>query len=258
MDPVRYVEASGVAGGPWRESPDWDALAPHWEHFEDGGLNRRVLATVVSVLRPPLLHVGCGRGSLTAVLATRFGPAAVHAVDRSVAMCRRADRDHGIRCVAADGARLPFPDASFATVLCSTGVLEYLDGAMVTEVLTEMGRVCERAGQVLAFAACADGDVHWEVDQHRFVEAWYAGRGDAPSSARALEAVAVALGSREAARDLLLRSMPPTGRAVTAATVVVAASRAGLTVVGDWVDTDGIGLWRLAPGAPLSGEAGRD
>jgi hypothetical protein len=51
------------------KAPDWDALAPHWEHFEDGGLNREILAGLERLIRPPLLYVGSGRGGLAARVA---------------------------------------------------------------------------------------------------------------------------------------------------------------------------------------------
>lgn len=239
---------ASVAVGFGREVPNWDALAPYWEHFEDGGLNQRTLAAVSTALRPPLLFVGGGRGSLTAVLVERFGSAAVLSVDRSLAMCRRARRDHGLACLAADVARLPLPDASFATVLCATGVLEYIGQHGLAGALGEMGRVCGPGGQVLVCAACSDGDVFWAVDQHRFVEAWYAGRiNEVSESARAFGAVASALGSREAARELLLQSWPRVGRAITATELTVAAALVGLEVTASRINDDGIGLWRLVP-----------
>jgi SAM-dependent methyltransferase len=228
------------------ELPNWDALAPYWEHFEDGGFNRSMFISLEPIVRPPVLYVGGGLGSLPAQLVERFGAAAVHSVDRSVTMCRRAQRDLGINCVAAEAARLPFPEGSFTTVLCATGVLEYMAQDELTAALAGMGRVCESSGQLLVTAACSDGNVCWDGDQHRFVEAWYAGRfDDTPESTRAFNAVASALGNREAARDLLLRSLPHTGRAITTAGLTVAAERARLEVAAGWINEDGIGLWRL-------------
>src|SRR4051812_4969096 len=195
-----------------RQSPDWDALAPYWEHFEDGGLDQDGLADIEPLVQPPLLYVGSGRGGLAARLTHRFGQAAVHSVDRSPTMCRRAQRDHGIISLAADAARLPLRDSCFATVLCASGVLEYLDHNGRTRVLAEMGRVCEPHGQVIVWAASGDTGVHWGTDQHALVRAWFAGRfDDKPAAVAAFNAVAAAMGDRAAARALLLACLPQRG-----------------------------------------------
>ena len=236
-----------------RECPDWDALAPYCEHFESGGLNRSILAILEPLLHPPLLYVGSGRGTLPAQLAQRFGRAAVRSVDRSVAMCRRARHESGLDCVAAEAASLPFPDGSFATVLCATGVLEYVERHECVAALAGMARVCGSSGQVLVSAACSDGDVRWDADQHRLVEAWYERRFDnAPKSARAFDALASALGGRDAARELLLESLPRFGRAIATEDLAAVARRAGLEIAASGINHDGIGVWRLvhASGKP--------
>jgi SAM-dependent methyltransferase len=231
-----------------RRSPDWDALAPYWEHFEDGGLDQKALAEIAPLVQAPLLYVGSGRGGLVAGLTRRFGRAAVHSVDRSTAMCQRAKQDHGIISLAADAAQLPFPDSGFATVLCATGVVEYLDHNGRTRVLAELGRVCRPGGQVIAWAACGDNGVHWETDQHALVRAWFAGRfDDRPAAVSAFNAVATAMGDRARAQALLLAGLPQRGRAVSAAEVAAAAADAGIDVVRSHVDNDGIGRWHLTP-----------
>jgi ubiquinone/menaquinone biosynthesis C-methylase UbiE len=228
------------------QAPDWDALALYWEHFEDGGFNRRMLAVLEPLVRPPVLYVGGGLGTLPNRLAGRFGKAAVHSVDRSEGMCRRARRDFGINCVVAEAAGLPFLDGSFVTVLCATGVLEFMEQDELISALAEMGRVCASSGDLLVTAACSDGSVHWGGDQHRLVEAWYANRfEDSPESARAFNAIASAIGSRDAAREFLLRTLPRVGRAITTAEMTVAAGRIRLEVAASRINDDGIGLWRL-------------
>lgn len=227
-----------------RGSPDWDALAPYWHHFEGGGLTLHLLARAHPLLRPPLLYVGSGLGAIPAALATRFGADAVVCVDRSVAMSQRARRDHALACVAADGRHLPFPDDAFATLVCAAGVLEYLDVEQLIAMLVEMGRVGGHRGQVLAYAACSDGGVRWDIDQHQFVEAWHAGRSGT-ASARAFDAVAEAMGSRDAARELLLSSIPRQGRAIAGETLAAAAHQAGLRVAATHIDKSGICQWLL-------------
>jgi SAM-dependent methyltransferase len=218
-------------------APDWDALAPHWEHFEDGGLNREIFAGLKLLVRPPLLYVGSGRGGLAARVARL-------SVDRSFAMCQHAHQDHGIACVAADAAHLPLRSGCFATVLCATGVLEFLSHSERVRVLAELGRVCGPDGQVLAFAACGDSGVHWGVNQHALVRAWFAGRVPMPAFD------AVAAGDREAARDMLLASLPQRGQSVSSEELAAAAADAGMKMVEAHVGNDGIGRWRLVVERP--------
>ena len=54
--------------------------------------------------------------------------------------------------------------------------------------------------------------------------------------------MASSLGSREAAREFLLRSLPRVGRAIATAELTIAAGRAGLTVTDGRVTNDGVGL----------------
>jgi ubiquinone/menaquinone biosynthesis C-methylase UbiE len=225
-------------------APGWDDLAPVWEHLEGGGLNARLIATLVTSLETPLLHVGGGRGSLTALLASRLGGSVTH-LDASMAMCARARQDFGLVSVVAEADDTPFPDGTFAAVLCSTGVLEFADADGRAAALAEMRRLVAPGGPVVVAAACSDSDVHWDVDQHRLVEAWYAGAGDTPAAA-AFDAVAAAVGGRPSARALLLRALPRVGRAVASSDLAAAAARAGLRIEAARLD-DGIGVWRLSP-----------
>ncbi len=81
----------------------------------------------------PVVELGAGTGSGTAVLADRLGP--VVAVDLAAAMLRRLDVPGAVR-VRADAAALPFRDHSVGTLVC---VNAFLFAAEVRRVLRAGG-----------------------------------------------------------------------------------------------------------------------
>ncbi|HYQ81908.1 MAG TPA: methyltransferase domain-containing protein [Anaeromyxobacteraceae bacterium] len=97
----------------------------------------------------PVLDVGCGPGSLTEVLAARFGATSVKAVDPSdsfVAACRARVPGADVRRGSAE--QLPFADQSFQGAL-SQLVLSFISDA--ERAAAEMRRVLRPGG---AAAAC--------------------------------------------------------------------------------------------------------
>ncbi len=107
----------------------FDELAPRWDrirgdHRDSTALLDAALAAVREIdRRSPerILDVGTGTGQAAFVLADRFPQAGIDAVDTAPAMIEaaraKAGRDDRIRFTVADGARLPFPDASFDLVV---------------------------------------------------------------------------------------------------------------------------------------------
>ncbi len=107
------------------------------------------------VERGPVLEVGCGPGALTAVLAARFGPADVAAVEPSdsfAAACRARVPGADVRAAGAES--LPFPDDAFGAVL-SQLVLSFVGDA--PRAMAEMLRVVRPGGAVAACTFAADG-----------------------------------------------------------------------------------------------------
>jgi SAM-dependent methyltransferase len=103
----------------------------------------------------PVIELGCGPGPLTEVMASRFGPAAVAAVDPSepfVAACRARVPGADVRQASAEA--LPFPDASFTAAL-SQLVLSFVRDAPRT--VAEAIRVVRPGGTVAACTWDADG-----------------------------------------------------------------------------------------------------
>ncbi len=117
----------------------------------------------------PVLDVGCGPGSLTEVLASRFGASNVAAVDLSepfVAACRARVPGADVRRGRAEA--LPFGDGVFEGAL-SQLVLSFVPDPGL--VLTEMSRVVKAGGTVAGCTFEAGGfelmRTFWEA-AHRF------------------------------------------------------------------------------------------
>jgi SAM-dependent methyltransferase len=105
--------------------------------------------------RGPVIDVGCGPGSLTRVLADRFGAASVLAVDLSepfVAACRARVPGADVRRASAEA--LPVGDGQLEGAL-SQLVLSFLRDA--PRAAAEMARVVRPGGCVAACTFAADG-----------------------------------------------------------------------------------------------------
>jgi len=101
----------------------------------------------------PILDVGCGFGEFGSIFfkdATQRPEVGLDIHRGELLRCRANNPYQHI--LQADGRRMPFPDASFASVM-SISVMEHIPG--VEDVLKEIGRVL-RPGGVLAYAVPID------------------------------------------------------------------------------------------------------
>lgn len=233
----------------YADRPDWDALAPVWHLLEDGGLNRDLVGAVAPLIRPPVLCLGGGGGLVPDLVRAQLPDGPVVSLDRSFRMSSRAHRRHGLSCLVGDATALPFSGERFATVLCATGVLEFLTPTGCAVALAEMARVCRWGGVLLLAAASGDGKVSWDIDQHALVHSWYAYDlpDDSPASV-SFDAVAAVVGGRRSARALLLSSLPRRGRSLTTPMVAAAADRADLGAPERVVEVNGTGVWCVRRG----------
>jgi ubiquinone/menaquinone biosynthesis C-methylase UbiE/uncharacterized protein YbaR (Trm112 family) len=128
--------------------------------------------------RTPLLDVGCSTGGLLVAARDAFAPlVGVDVALRWLAVGRVRLREAGIDAtlVCANAEHLPFPDGSFAAIVC-TDTLEHVDDAAGS--LREMRRVTVRGGRLLAtannrFAPLPEPNIHlWGVAQ--LPRAWQA------------------------------------------------------------------------------------
>ncbi len=133
----------------------WDDYAPFYDWENARTLGRRDVPfwlRMTSVVKGPVLELGCGTGRITMPLAHE----GVHVVgvDRSGEMLLRARRRvrrqrRGTKpdLIRGDIRHLPFPDASFQLVMAPYGILQsLLSDRDLTTTLSEVARVTEPDG----------------------------------------------------------------------------------------------------------------
>jgi SAM-dependent methyltransferase len=97
---------------------------------------------------PRVLDVGCGTGTLTAELATRFGQESVAAIDPSPLFIQAVrERYPRVDAREASAEALPFPDVSFDAVLAQL-VVHFLTDPIAG--IREMHRVTRNGGVIAA------------------------------------------------------------------------------------------------------------
>jgi ubiquinone/menaquinone biosynthesis C-methylase UbiE len=123
-----------------------------------GRYSRRIAPRFLAfagVAEGPAVDVGCGPGSLTEVLAQRFGASSVAAVDLSepfVAACRARVPGADVRRASAE--ELPFSDRTFQAAL-SQLVLSFVGDP--SRAAAEMSRVVRPSGTVAACTFQSNG-----------------------------------------------------------------------------------------------------
>lgn len=131
-----------------------------------------------------LLDIGCGTGTLAAMVAASPLPARVIGLDYSPAMCRVAagkaaqiHLDDRVTFVAADSEHLPFADASFDVVTCSNSFHHY---PHQQAVVRDVRRVLRPGGRFMLIDGFRDNVVGWvvfdvviaAVEKHVFHAPW--------------------------------------------------------------------------------------
>jgi len=114
-----------------------------------------------------LLDIGCGTGTLGAMLVVSSLPACVIGLDYSPAMCHvahgkavQADLADRLRFVSADSEHLPFPDRSFDVVTCSNSFHHYPHQQAVVD---EIRRVLRPGGRFMLIDGFRDNVIGWVV-----------------------------------------------------------------------------------------------
>jgi ubiquinone/menaquinone biosynthesis C-methylase UbiE len=125
----------------------WDALAPHHWAIENSYLDLPSLRLIQPEIRPPVLVVGAGQGLIVGALQQQG--LACDGVDLSTAMIRYARLRRGLVLVHADAKALPFGNETYKTVICATGVIDFMsDDDQIRAALGEARRVTARDGHV--------------------------------------------------------------------------------------------------------------
>jgi hypothetical protein len=125
----------------------WNVLAPFHAEVEDSNFDlasvRRLLPEIVS----PVLVVGAGHGLIVEEL--RKHGFDCDGVDLCSEMIRQAKLRRGITLVQADAKAMPFPAASYETIIFATGVVDFTaDEDEIRSMLTEGRRVVKGSGKV--------------------------------------------------------------------------------------------------------------
>ncbi len=112
---------------------------------------RRTLQALSATSGERILDIGCGRGFLTADIASIVGPAGrVCAVDVSEPMLEAARRRCGslsmVECQRADARNFPYPDAAFDAAVA---VQVYLFVPELAAALAELRRVLRPGGRAV-------------------------------------------------------------------------------------------------------------
>ncbi|MFQ6131804.1 MAG: class I SAM-dependent methyltransferase [Armatimonadota bacterium] len=109
------------------------------------GARGRLLRRAQVGRRASVLEVGCGHGLVTEELIRR-APGAVVCVDRVIEPAAHV-RSLGARLVAADAARLPFPDGTFDLAFCQNVLLWVGDAELAVR---ELARALQPGGVLVA------------------------------------------------------------------------------------------------------------
>jgi len=131
------------------ELPDfWRVWSPCLSHVEDTNLDLESINELSSLIEDPVLVVGAGHGLLVQQLQKKGLKA--DGVDSEPAMVAYAEKRRGLKLVLANGANMPFADASYKTSVIATGVVDWLDDeGQIRSILNEALRVTDDSGKVL-------------------------------------------------------------------------------------------------------------
>lgn len=125
----------------------WNVLAQFHADVEDSNFDLASVRRLLPEIASPVLVVGAGQGLIVAEL--RKNGFACDGVDLSSEMIRQAKLRRGITLVQADAKAMPFPTASYETIIYATGVVDFTaEEEDIQAMLTEGRRVVKESGRV--------------------------------------------------------------------------------------------------------------
>ncbi len=125
----------------------WDRLAPFHAEIEDSNFDLASVRRLMPEIQSPVLVVGAGQGLIVAELRNQGHQC--DGVDLSAEMIQQARLRRGIALVQADARAMPFPAASYETIIFATGVIDFTaDEDQIQAMLAEGRRVLKESGKV--------------------------------------------------------------------------------------------------------------
>src|SRR5258708_2424671 len=125
----------------------WNALAPFHAEVEDSNFDLASVRRLLPEIESPVLVVGAGHGLIVAEL--RKHGYECDGVDLNPEMIRQAKLRRGITLVQADAKTMPFPRATYETIIYATGVVDFTaEEDEIQAMLTEGRRVVKESGRI--------------------------------------------------------------------------------------------------------------
>ena len=125
----------------------WNVLARFHAEIEDTNFDLASVRRLLPEIESPVLVVGAGQGLIVEELRRRGHEC--DGVDLSSEMIRQAKLRRGMMLVRADAKAMPFPAASYETILYATGVVDFTaEDDDIRAMLTEGRRVVKESGRI--------------------------------------------------------------------------------------------------------------
>jgi len=127
----------------------WNTLAPFHAEVENTNFDLASVRRLMPEIKSPVLVVGAGQGLIVAELRKQGHQC--DGVDLSGEMVRQAKLRRGITLIQVDARSMPFPAASYETIIFATGVLDFTaEENQIRAMLAEGRRVLRESGQMFA------------------------------------------------------------------------------------------------------------
>lgn len=125
----------------------WNVLAQFHADVEDAHFDRASARRLLPEIKSPVLIVGAGQGLIVEEL--RKHGFECDGVDLSPEMVRQAKLRREISLVQADARAMPFPPASYETIIYATGVVDFTpEDDEIRAMLAEGRRVVKESGKI--------------------------------------------------------------------------------------------------------------
>ena len=125
----------------------WNVLARFHAEIEDTNFDLASVRRLLPEIESPVLVVGAGQGLIVEELRKRGYEC--DGLDLSSEMIRQAKLRRGITLVQADARAMPFPTASYQTIIYATGVADFTaEDDDIRAMLMEGRRAVKEAGRI--------------------------------------------------------------------------------------------------------------